>query len=95
MVFEDYQNLNFSALDSRLVKSYAEHFWTEEKLRLNKFIYSVASYYNINKVKLDFSESSLEVLNNWLLNHVKCVKLTPGEYDYVRKSVPDYININD
>ena len=95
MAFEDYQNLNFSALDSRLVKSYAEHFWTEEKLRLNKFIYSVASYYNINKVKLDFSESSLEVLNNWLLNHVKCVKLTPEEYDYVRKSVPDYININD
>ena len=51
MVFEDYQDLNFSALDSRLVKSYAEHFWTEEKLRLNKFIYSVASYYNINKLK--------------------------------------------
>ena len=44
---------------------------------------------------MNFSEKSLEVFDRWLISHIECVKLTKEEYEFKRKSIPDYIDIMD
>lgn len=95
MVFEDYYNYDFSTLDRRDLKSYAEYFVAEKDARLQKFIDKIVFDYSINQSDLDFSEKSLEMMDRWLVNHVECVRLTKEEYELVRNTVPDYIDIND
>ena len=96
MNFEDFcLNYNLSAIDRRIVKSYAEFFFAEKQERLERFIGKVVSDCNINRSELDLSENSLRVLNKWLVNHIECVKLSKEEYELVRKTVPDYIDIDD
>ncbi len=96
MNFEDFSlNYHLSELNLKVVKSYAKLFFAEKDERLLNFIDNVASDCNINPSELNFSEESLEVLDRWLVNHVECVKLTKEEYEVVRKSLPDYIDIND
>lgn len=96
MNFEDFSlNYHLSELNLKVVKSYAELFFAEKDERLNRLIDNVASDCNINPSELDFSEESLEVLHRWLVSHVECVKLTKEEYEVERKSLPDYIDIDD
>jgi hypothetical protein len=94
-MLEDFLNYNFTAIDKKDVKSYAKCFWETKECRLEKFIGNVVSYCEISPSILDFSEESLEVLDRWLLNHVKCVKLTKEEYELKREHIPDYIDIDD
>ena len=96
MNFEDFSlNYHLSDLNRNVVKSYAELFFAEKDERLKKIIDNVASDCNINPSELDFSEESLEVLYRWLVSHVECIKLVKEEYEVVRKSLPDYIDIDD
>ena len=96
MVFEDFcLNYHLSELDRKVVKAYAEFFFAEKHERLERFIDKIVYDNGINRSELDYSEKSLEVLNRWLVNHIECVKLTKEEYEVVRKSVPDYIDIDD
>ena len=96
MNFEDFSlNYHLSELNLKVVKSYAELFFADKDERLKKLIDCIASDCHVNPSELDFSEESLEVLQRWLVSHVECVKLTKKEYEVVRKSLPDYIDIDD
>ena len=96
MNFEEFSlNYHLSELDRKVVKSYAKLFFAEKDERLNKLIDHVASDCHVNPSELNFSEESLEVLQRWLVNHVECIKLTKEEYEVVRKTLPDYIDIDD
>lgn len=96
MNFEEFSlNYHLSELDRKVVKSYAKLFFAEKDERLKKFIDNVASDCNTNPSELNFSEKSLEVFDRWLKSHIECVKLTKEEYEFKRKSIPDYIDIMD
>ena len=77
------------------LQSYAEFFFAEKEERLEGLVDRISSDLKISKSVLDFSENSLAIIDTWLVKHIECVKLSEEEYEWKRKNIPDYIEIDD
>lgn len=96
MTFEDFpQDLTLETFSSKELKKYAATFFEKKSERLAELINRVSADLDINPSELDFSENSLEIIENWFVSQVEFVKLTKKEYEQKRNSIPSYIQIED
>lgn len=77
------------------LKLYGEWFKLNKTERLNILFESVRSTRGFENWQADFSPDSLKQIGLWLKQNVKSEKLSDEAYKAKRKSVPEYIKIND